>query len=279
MIRIITDSTADFTLEETKSYNIEVVPLKTMIDDVEYLDRYQLQPEPFYEMLSQTNTFPKTSQPSPNDFFEYFKEGIKAHDQIIVFCVSSKLSGTYQSANIAKMTSEYEDIYIVDSEIATLGMKMLVLKAIECRNQGMSFEDIIHTIEDYKKRIRLFAIVDTLEYFVMGGRLSKTSGMVGSMLKLKPILTVVDGQLEAIDKKRGTSKAITRVIELIHEQGDIDLNEPIYFGYTGNNTSMDKFIKAFHDEFQINNYEMGIVGPVVGSHAGPGAQFITYLIP
>ena len=149
---------------------------------------------------------------------------------------------------------------------------------MECKNKGMSFDEIIETIEDYKKRIRLFAIVDTLEYFVMGGRLSKASGMVGSMLKLKPIITVKNGQLEAIDKKRGTAKAITRVLELIHEEGSIDLNEPICFGYTGNNIKTDKFIQACCDEFQIQHYDTSIVGPVIGSHAGPNAQFIAYVV-
>lgn len=279
MIRIICDTTADFTLEEAKHYQIELVPLKTRINDQEYLDRYELFPDTFYEMLAHTKTFPKTSQPSPSDFLKAYQKGIDAKDELLVFCVSSALSGTYQSAQIAKMTSEYEHIYIVDSKTSTLAMKMIVLKAIECRDQGMSFQDIISFIETYKKRIRLFAIVDTLEYFVIGGRLSKASGMVGSMLKLKPILTVHDGKLEAIDKKRGSTKAIAKMIELIHEQGGIDLKEPIYFGYTGNDISMDKFINAFINEFPISHYEIGMVGPVVGSHAGPGAQFITYLVP
>lgn len=279
MIRIITDSTADFTLEEAKALNIDIVALKTRIQGQEYLDRVELSPEDFYDMLVQTSEFPKTSQPSPAEFLKAYEAGIQAGDELLVFTVSAQLSGTHQSANIAKMTSEYENIYVVDTMCATFAAKLLILKAVECRDKGLSFNETIEIIEAYKKRISLFAVVDTLEYFVMGGRLSKAAGMVGSVMKLKPVLSVVDGKLEAVDKKRGTNKAIERICELIAENGGIDLNEPVIFGYTGNDTSMDKFIGKMCESFQIETYREGIVGPVVGSHAGPGARVIVYVKP
>lgn len=279
MIRILVDSTADFTLEELSKYNLEMIALKTRIQGKEYLDRIELSPTEFYDKLAQCDEFPKTSQPSPAEFAQSYEAGIQANDELIVFSVSSVLSGTYQSANIAKMTSEYENIHIVDTQSGTVGSKLLVLKAIQLREQGMSFPELIEAIEAYKSRICLYAIVDTLEYFVMGGRLSKASGMIGTMMKLKPVLTVIDGKLEAIDKKRGTAKALARIVELMDEQGGIDLNEPVLFGYTGNDTKMDKFQNTLCEHFQIQSFETTMVGPVVGSHAGPGARVIAYVKP
>lgn len=279
MIRILVDSTADFTLEELSKYNLEMIALKTRIQEKEYLDRIELSPTAFYDKLAECDEFPKTSQPSPAEFAAAYEAGIKANDELIVFTISSALSGTYQSANIAKMTSEYENIHIVDTQTGTLGAKILVLKAIQLREQGVSFPELIETIEAYKSRISLYAIVDTLEYFVMGGRLSKASGMIGTMMKLKPVLTVIDGKLEAIDKKRGTAKALARIVELMDEQGGIDLNEPVLFGYTGNDTKMDKFQNTLCEHFQIQSFDTIMVGPVVGSHAGPGARVIAYVKP
>ena len=279
MIRIIVDSTADFTLEEAQELGVKIVPLKTTVNNIEYKDRVELSAEKFYELLQTTEVFPKTSQPSPAEFAHNYSEYVANNDQLLVFTISSGLSGTCQSANLAKTITGYDEIYVVDSRSATLGLQILVRKAIELVNAGKSFEEICNTLEEYKNKITILAIVDTLDYLVMGGRISKLAGTAGSLLKLKPILTMTDsnGVIESLDKKRGTIKATERIVEIIEENGGIDTNEPVMIGYTGEPTLLEKFENTLQNAFGFENAHHGIVGPVIGSHLGPGAKLICYV--
>ncbi|MBS5111829.1 MAG: DegV family protein [Coprobacillus cateniformis] len=276
MIKIITDSTSDIDLEYAKELNIDIVPLKVIIDGKEYKDRVDLQPQQFYELLAQSSVLPTTSQPSPQDFLEYYEEAKKQGDSVIVMTLSSTISGTYQSANIAKDLAEYDDIYVIDSYSTTQSLRLLTLKAISLREEGKNAKEIFEILEDYKKRIRIIAFVDTLEYLYKGGRLSKTAATAGTLLKFKPIIGLKDGKLEMFAKARGTIKATSKIIELIHEDGEIDLNEPICIGYTGSDDGLDKFEQTMRNEFGFGEVLHGCVGPVIGTHAGPGARLIAY---
>ena len=279
MIKIIVDSTADFTLEEAKELGIKIVPLKTTVNNIEYKDRETLEPEMFYELLKDATEFPKTSQPSPAEWAHHYSDGVTNKDQLIVLTLSSEISGTSQSANLAKSIVGYDDIYVVDSRYATHGLRILTYKALQLIKEGKDFETVCSELEEYKSRITIMAIVDTLDYLIMGGRVSKLAGTVGSLLKLKPILIMTEGKgvIESLDKKRGTIKATERMIEIMKENGGMDLNEPIFIGYTGEPTLLDKFENTLKDAFYFANAERGIVGPVIGSHLGPGAKLITYV--
>lgn len=277
MIKIITDSTSDIDLEYAKELDIHIVPLKVIIDGQEYKDRVDLQPEQFYDLLEKSTVLPTTSQPSPQEFLHYYEEAKKQGDSVIVMTLSSVISGTYQSANIAKDLAEYDDIYVIDSLNTTQTLRLLVLKAVSLRNEGLDVKDIVEKLEAYKQRIRIVAFVDTLEYLCKGGRLSKTAATAGTLLKFKPIIGLKEGKLEMFAKARGTAKATTKMIELIHEDGDIDLNEPICIGYTGDQDGLDKFEQVLRDEFGFGNVLHGFVGPVIGTHAGPGARLIAYI--
>ena len=277
MIRIITDSTADFSLEHAKELNVGIVPLTVIINGKEYKDRTELQPEEFYKILEENDVTPTTSQPSPKDFLDVYQPGIDNKDSIIVFTLSSKVSGTYQSANIAKDLSEYEDIHIIDTLTSIPAQRIIVEKACELRDAGKSVQEIIDFIEVFKTKVKLFAMVDTLEYFYKGGRLSKSSATIGNLLKMKPIISLVDGKLELVAKSRGTKKATAKIIDLINESGEIDLNEKIYLGYTGSDDMMDKFEAILREELGIKNLDYSIVGPAIGTHAGPGAKVIIYV--
>lgn len=277
MIKIVTDSTSDIDLTVATKQQIEVVPLKVIIDGKEYKDRIDLKPEQFYQLLEDSDVLPTTSQPSPQDFLNVFEKAKDNQDQVIVITLSSCLSGTYQSACIAKDLVEYDDIYIIDSLNATHGLKLLVHKAISLRDSGLDIQEIVNELENYKLRICIFGAVDTLEYFYKGGRLSKTTATVGTMLKLKPVVGLKEGVLDLFGKARGTSKATLKMIELIHETGDIDLNEPISIGYTGSEDGLDKFENTLREEFGFQDVLHGDVGPVIGTHAGPGAKLIAYI--
>lgn len=277
MIKIITDSTADIDLEYAKKLDIEIVPLKVIIDGKEYKDRIDLQPDQFYQLLQDSEVLPTTSQPSPQDFLTLFEDAKKNNDSVIVMTLSSVISGTYQSANIAKDLAEYENIFIIDSLAATQMLRLLVLKAVALREMKIDVKEMVKTLEEYKTRIRIFAFVDTLEYLYKGGRLSKTAAAAGTLLKFKPIIGLKEGKLEMFAKARGTQKATTKIIELIHEDGEIDFNEPICIGYTGSDEGLEKFEQTLRDEFKFNDVLHGFVGPVIGTHAGPGARLIAYV--
>lgn len=277
MIKIMTDSTSDIDLEYAKKLNIEVVPLKVIFGQKEYKDRVDLQPEQFYDLLASSNSLPSTSQPSPQDYLDVYEKIKENKDTLIVITLSSVLSGTYQSACIAKDLVDYENIYIIDSLNATQGLRLIVEKAVQLRNNGLSVQEIVNAIEEYKTRVHIYAYVDTLEYFFKGGRLSKTSATVGTMLKLKPIVGLKDGQLDVFAKARGSVKATAKLIDIIKENGEIDLDEPISIGYTGDNQGLEKFENTLRNEFGFNDVIYGFVGPVIGTHAGPGARLIAYV--
>lgn len=277
MIKIITDSTSDIDVEYAKELNIDIVALKVIIDGKEYKDRIDLQPSQFYTLLEQSEVLPTTSQPSPQEFLNFYEEAKANGDSVIVMTLPSTISGTFQSANIAKDLADYNDIYVIDSLNTTQALRLLVLKAVALREEGKDVKDIYSALEEYKKRIRIIAFVDTLEYLCKGGRMSKTVAAAGTLLKVKPIIGLKDGNLEMFSKARGTIKATSKIIELIHEDGEMDLNEPICVGYTGDNDGLDKFEQTLRDEFGFGDVMHGCVGPVIGTHAGPGARLITYV--
>lgn len=277
MIKIITDSTADIDLEYAKELNIDIIPLKVIIDGKEYKDRVDLQPDQFYKLLAESSVLPTTSQPSPQEFLNFYEEAQKNGDSVIVMTLPSTISGTYQSANIAKDLAEYDDIYVIDSFNTTQALRLLVLKAIALREQGEDVKEIVQALEDYKHRIRIIAFVDTLEYLYKGGRLSKTAATAGTLLKFKPIIGLKEGKLEMFAKARGTQKATAKIIDLIHEDGEIDVNEPICIGYTGNDDGLNKFEETLRQEFGFGDVLHGCVGPVIGTHAGPSARLIAYI--
>lgn len=277
MIKIITDSTSDIDVSYAKELNIDIVPLKVIIDGKEYKDRVDLQPDQFYSLLEKSEVLPTTSQPSPQEFLNYYEEAKEKGDSIIVMTLSGTISGTYQSANIAKDLAEYENIYVIDSLNATQALRLLVLKAIALREEGKDAETIFNELQAYKERVRIVAFVDTLEYLCKGGRMSKTVAAAGTLLKVKPIIGLRDGKLEMFSKARGAVKATAKIIELIHEDGEIDFNEPICIGYTGSDEGLEKFEQALRDEFKFEDVLHGFVGPVIGTHAGPGARLIAYV--
>ena len=277
MIKIITDSTSDIDLKYAQEINVEVVPLKVIIDGKEYKDRIDLQPEEFYDLLVNSQTLPSTSQPSPQDFVDLYETAKNNNDSVIVITLSSVISGTYQSANLAKDLVDYDDIYVIDSLGTTQMQRLLVLKAVALRNEGMNAQDLYTFLEAYKHRIRLFAFVDTLEYLYKGGRLSRTAATAGTLLKFKPIIGFDEGKLDVFAKARGTQKATAKIIDLIQQDGEMDLDEPICIGYTGSSDGLDKFENTLRETLHFDETLHGIVGPVIGTHAGPGARLIAYV--
>jgi len=276
-VRIITDSTSDISLDQAKKMGITIVPLKVIFGDKEYKEGIEITMDGFYEKLVAADKLPTTSQPSPDDFLGYFQQAKEAGDSVVVILIAGKLSGTLQSATIAKEMADYSEIYIVDSLNAITGLRLLVEHAVKLREQGMSASQISDTLEIIKDRIVLLAMVDTLEFLHKGGRLSKSSAIIGSLLKFKPILQLKDGAIGVVGKERGTNKGIAKILEIVDELGAIDQSYPIYFGYTAEDSKAIQLKEKVNEKYKLENTYIYPVGCVVGTHLGPGACVLTYI--
>jgi DegV family protein with EDD domain len=276
-VRIITDSTSDISLAEAKQLDITIVPLKVIFGDKEYKEGIEITIDGFYEKLVQSEKLPTTSQPSPDDFLGYFQQAKEAGDSVVVVLIAGKLSGTLQSATIAKEMADYSDIYIVDSLNAITGLRILVDHAVKLRSQGTGAEQIAKTLEVLKDKVVLLAMVDTLEYLHKGGRLSKSSAILGSLLKFKPIITLKDGAIGVVGKERGTNKGIAKILDTVDEYGSIDQDYPVFFGYTAEDSKTLMLKEKVVEKYSLKQTQMFPVGCVVGTHVGPGACVITYI--
>ncbi|MDR0469251.1 MAG: DegV family protein [Peptococcaceae bacterium] len=274
-VMIVTDSTSDISQEEAGKENISVVPLKTIFGDEEYLEGIDISPEEFYTKMSQSKSLPKSSQPSPFDFEQIFRRFQEAGDQIVAICLGSRFSGTYQSACIAQEKCG-GDIRVIDSGIGTVGLRILVKHAIALREAGKKAEEIADAIEEGKKSICFFAAVDTLEYLFRGGRLSRTSAIAGTLLNIKPLICVEDGEIKVIGKAIGIKKAFKELLNLVRSVGGIDYTKPFAIGYTGERDRFMKFEQMCRDFMEGHEPIISSIGSVIGTHAGPGAVAITF---
>ncbi len=268
-IQFIIDAGCDLTQEQANAMGIILVPITVRFGDEEYLSGVTITNEEFYCKLEKAKELPTTSQPSPFEFEKAFKKVMSQGDEAIVLCVSSALSGTYQSATIA--ADGFEDrIHIIDTQAVSLAQRILLDYALSLKHQGANAKEIVEELEKRKKDVRAYGAVDTLEYLIKGGRLSKTAGAIGSVLGIRPILFLSDGSLAVAGKARGMKAAITMTHHLIEEDG-VDFSMPFAIGYTGNDASvMNPFLEAENSVW--TGYETPVynVGSTVGTHAGPG---------
>ena len=263
-IRIITDSTCDISIKKAEEMKVDIVPLKVTIDGVTYLDKFELTNEEFYEKMAKAEEIPVTTLAAPHDFINIFNQ--YPDDDIICITVASKLSGTYQSAVIAKAETERDNIHVVDSCNVTIAAAILVENAVKMAEKGMSAAEIAENLREIAPKVELYAIVDTLKYLVKGGRLGKASGAIGTVLGIKPVLRVRDGVIENVAKERGMAKAMAKMMALAMESDCETNGYGISYGHSNNEEGMNSFI----DLMGIEGSRYSI-GSVVGTHAGPGA--------
>lgn len=276
-IRIITDSTSDISQEQGEKMGITIVPLKVVFEDGEYLDGVTLTPDEFYQKLTVCKELPHTSQPAPEAFLKYFKEAKAAGDDVVVMPISSKLSGTVQSATVAKEQCGADNVHIVDSLNATIGLHLLLDIAVSMRDEGKSAQEIVDALEAAKDRVCLHIAADTLEYLKKGGRLTKTAAFAGTLMGIKPLIGLEDGVVAVQGKPRGMQRALEDMVALIDKNGGVDTNYPVYLGYAGDQGTLAPF-QAFIQE-KLPNVRLcsSPVGSVIGTHTGPDAHFIAYL--
>lgn len=279
-IQIITDSACDLTVEEAKELNIIMIPLKTYFGDTEYLDGVTLTHDQFFEKLIETDALPTTSQISPYEYEQYFEKIAKDGDTAICLTLSSKLSGCYQSACIAA-TDYSENIFLVDSENACMGQRLLVEYAVRLREQGLSAQEIVNTLNEDKKKIRLVALLDTLEYLKKGGRISAMTAMAGNLLSIKPVIAIMHGEVVVLGKARGSKAGNNKLTELMQKEGNIDFTKPYCLAYSGlSDHLLQKYIEdyAYLYEGHTEHLPITSIGCAIGTHIGPGAIGVAFFV-
>ena len=270
-VKIIVDSTADLTPQVQS--RVQVIPLTIRFGDKEYIDGVTIDSKMFYEMLTTGQDLPTTSQATPFVFKEAFEKAVEEGYQVVVITVSSKLSGTYQSAVIA--AEEFPGkVFVVDSKSVAIGSGILTEYALELIDRGLDAENIAWKLMQKREEVRLVAIVDTLEYLKRGGRISKTAAIAGGLLSIKPVIGVEDGEIRMLGKARGAKQAGSMLLQEIEKAGGIDYDKPLLLGYTGtSDESLKKFIEENASAWERDAEQLPytVVGSVVGTHAGPGA--------
>lgn len=276
MIRILVDSASDYQLEELNQKNIDLISLKVTIGETTYLDGVNLDRNDFYRILEETGEFPKTSQPSPQEFLDIFEDVKKKGDEIVCILLSSELSGTYQSAVLAKDMADYDNIYLVDSLAASYTIKVMADYACRLRSEGFGAAQIAQKVETLKSRVKVLAALDTLEYLSRGGRISKTAAAIGDMANIKPIITLTtDGKVGILGKCLGKNKAICAIKKQLQELA-VDNSFPVYSIYSFGTDNCANFeaklaLEGYHADARMQ------IGPTIGSHIGPEAFGIIFV--
>ena len=278
-IRIIVDSSADIEEDYARDHGIQIIPMTITFGNEEFAEGVDIPRTEFFQRLVETDELPRTSQIPPMVFQDIFQEIVTAGDTAVVITLSSHISGTYQSACIAAAPFK-ESVFVVDSENATIGERLLAERAWALREEGLSAADIAYCLDQEKKDIRLVASLDTLEYLHRGGRISGAAAAIGGLLSIKPVVGVVDGDVVVLGKARGSKASRNMVFEEIEKAGGVDLTRPIWVAYSGLSDktarkyiadslaiATEKGLISSPDEIEM---PLTLVGAVIGTHVGPG---------
>ncbi|KAF5041635.1 DegV family protein [Sedimentibacter saalensis] len=276
-IRIVIDSTSDVTDEIIEKYNLKMVPLTVNFENESFLDKVELSSSEFFEKLEKAEKLPTTSQVSPGAFVEAFSEILLEGDQILGIFLASEFSGTYDSARIAKDMIGSDNIRIIDSRSVCLGTFSLILEAIKLVNEKKTIDQIVAELEATKDKVVAIAGLDTLKYLEKGGRLSKGQAVVGSILNIKPVIEIKDGKLAVIEKVRGKNKTIKWIDEWI-EKNNYDLSDKTVLLFHARSYDQLKVLReTIEEKYKIKEIIEQEIGPVIGTHAGPGVLGVSFL--
>lgn len=271
-IKILVDSASDISQKEAESLGIYMIPLTISFGSEEYYDGINITPKEFYEKLVESFTLPTTSQVTPARFKEAYKELTNDGSKLIVITLSSKISGTYQSAILAQ--AGYEDkVKVIDTLNVALGERLLCLHALDLIKTGKSFEEIVNILEQKKTKINIIAMLNTLEYLKKGGRISSAAAFAGGLIGIKPVVSMIDGEVKLIGKAIGSKKANNLLNKMINSRGGIDFSMPCGVFWSGfDDTVMKKYIKDSEALWlgKIDKLPVHPLGCTIGSHVGPG---------
>ena len=277
-VRIVTDTSAEYTVQEGRELQVSVVPMALTYGEESFLVGCEISKETFYHRLLEKKEIPVTSQPSPEQFLQEFEQAKAAGDSVVAILVSGALSGTLQSAVLAKQICGYEQIYIVDSRNASAGQKILVEAARKMADEGRNASEIVGELEKLKKKIRVIAVVDTLEYLYKGGRLTRAEAGLGTLANIKPLITInEEGKVVVTSKCIGRKKACHQLAEAVLKM-EMDWDYPVYYLFTADQENCENFKQELEKRMeQKGRGETLELGPTIGTHIGGGAFGIAFV--
>lgn len=280
-VQFLIDSASDLTLQEADALGVTMLPLKVVFSGQEYADKVDMSPTEFYEKLIESDALPTTCQIPPADFEAAYQSILSGGDDLVVICMSSKLSGTCQSAMIA--AEEYPGrVFVVDSLSVCIGERILLEYGLDLACHGVGAKEIHAQLTRQTEKIRVLALLDTLEYLKKGGRISAATALAGSLLSIKPVVTVEHGEVIMAGKARGSKQGSNLLRQLIDKVGGIDFTKPYALAYSGLSDAMlQKYIADSSDLWQPHTQRLPIsmVGCAIGTHVGPGAIAVAFFEP
>jgi len=281
MIRVLIDSASDIDLEEAKKKGIAMIPMEVQFGEELYLDGVNLSHKEFFEKLIASSDLPKTSQINEYRWNEEFEKLVKDGDQVIVITISSKLSGTYNSAKLAAEKFKGK-VYVVDSLSAAIGERILCDYALRLIGKGESIEEIVKKLEEKKNRIQILAVLDTLKYLRKGGRISAITAFAGEMFSIKPVISVTNGEVKLAGKAIGSKKSNNLLMQLVEKCGGIDFDMPYGLVYSG---LSDEYLQKYLRDSEVlwkehvkdvKDIPTYMIGSTIGTHIGPNAIGVAF---
>lgn len=276
-VQIITDSTSDLTEQEQRELNVHMLHMRVIFEDGVYTDGVDITKEQFYEKQAQAKILPKTTQVNPQEYCDAFEPLLENGDEVVAIIMSSRLSGTFQSAQIAKdMAKGGERLHLVDSLNVTIGEGLLVREAVRMRDAGATGAQIAAALEELKYRVRFVAFIGTLKYLKMGGRISTSTAVLGTMLGISPVVAIVDGEVKSVGQVRGKQKILSYTLDFFREY-PVDSRHCVVFGHSRCLETMETYRDKCVQALGIRDYAWDELGAVIGTHSGPGCYGVAYI--
>ena len=277
MVRIIVDSASDISLAQSQKLGVTMVAMGIKFGEDEFLDGVTLSSSEFYDKLIESDVMPKTSMINPFRWEEEFEKVVAQGDEAVVVTISSKLSGTYESARQASERFGGK-VFVVDSLNASVGERLLCYLALKMRDEGKSASEIASVLDEQKQRICIMAMLNTLEYLKKGGRISSTVAFVGEVLSIKPVVSIVDGEVKMVGKAIGSKNGNNLLNRLVEKNG-IDFSMPLGLIWSGNDDSvLKKYVRDSARLWEEHTDEIPAyaIGSTIGTHVGPGAIGVAF---
>lgn len=279
-VNILADSASDLSMERYKKLNVEVVPVHVFIDGKEYSDEVAITPKKMYEQMRKGKRV-TTSQPSPQAFKKHFLKSAKTNQPLIYFALSASLSGTYESAKIMEreIKEKYPEapIYVIDTGCVSLGYGLIIIRVARLANKGATVREIIDVGTYHAKHMEHIFTVDNLEYLYRSGRLNRTATILGSLLNIKPILHIKEGNLQLFERIRGRKRVFSRLIELARDKGKDFTNQTVGVVHADDLSAAERLAELVRQKLNAREIIVESLGAGIGAHAGPGVLALVFL--
>ncbi|MDS1030845.1 DegV family protein [Bacillota bacterium LX-D] len=277
MVKIVTDSASDLPPEIAQKLNMTIVPLLVNLEGIIYQDRIDISPKEFYHKISRENIIPTTSQVGPQDFYNCFKQLVEAGHQVLVISFSSRLSGTYQSALLAKDMLQTDLIEVVDTKCASIGQGLIALEAAQLAQSGAPLAEIKSRVRYMAEKMEHIFVVGSLDMLKKGGRINSAQAVIGGLLNIKPILQFNEGAIEPLTKARGWKKALETMVKIMAERGHNLEQQRIGISHSNCPEIAEQLKGIVAEKFGVRDFFISEIGPVIGSHVGQETLALFFL--